>query len=164
MFLHLGPRATPYVGLAAATVVAFALLYFGAATLTVVVTRALVAVGAGAHIAPLAGKSQVRAEQRRSLVAIGVFGLFAVLTVAALRAGWVDVTWSGSAVRVVAEIALLFLFNEAEITGDPTFRSWTPLKFPMWVSVNRDVPRDLYWHAIVNEYAHTHLRRLAQAA
>jgi hypothetical protein len=50
----------------------------------------------------------------------------------------------------------------AGLTGDVTFRSWTPLKFPIWLKTLRDVPRDLYFHAAVNEYAHTHLLTLSQ--
>lgn len=45
----------------------------------------------------------------------------------------------------------------AGLSGDPTFRMWTPNKFPAWISVRRDVARELFWHACVSEYAHTHL-------
>jgi hypothetical protein len=45
----------------------------------------------------------------------------------------------------------------ANLTGDPVFRTWTPIKFPVWRSIRRDVPRDLFWHAVVNEYAYTRL-------
>jgi hypothetical protein len=45
----------------------------------------------------------------------------------------------------------------AQLTGDATFRTWTPVKFPAWISVRRDVARDLFWHAAVCEYAHTWL-------
>jgi hypothetical protein len=48
----------------------------------------------------------------------------------------------------------------ASLTGDDTFRTWTPNKFPMWISVRRDVPKELLWHAAVTEYAHTHLASL----
>ncbi len=48
----------------------------------------------------------------------------------------------------------------AGLTGDVVFRTWTPVKFPAWISVRRDVPRDLFFHACVCEYAHTHLERL----
>ena len=48
----------------------------------------------------------------------------------------------------------------AGLTGDTTFRSWTPNKFPAWISVRRDVPKELLWHAMVCEYAHTHLERI----
>jgi hypothetical protein len=51
----------------------------------------------------------------------------------------------------------------AGMTGDATFRTWTPNKFSMWVSVARDVPKELYLHASVCEYAHTYLRRLGGA-
>jgi hypothetical protein len=51
----------------------------------------------------------------------------------------------------------------AAITGDATFRTWTPVKFPSWISVRRDVARDLFFHACVCEYAHTHLERLRDA-
>jgi hypothetical protein len=47
------------------------------------------------------------------------------------------------------------------ITGDPTFLAWRARAGRGWVGIARDVPRELYWHALVNEYAHTHLRRLA---
>ena len=48
----------------------------------------------------------------------------------------------------------------ASLTGDTTFRTWTPVKFPAWISVRRDVARDLFFHAAVTEYAHTWLERL----
>jgi hypothetical protein len=48
----------------------------------------------------------------------------------------------------------------AGLTGDPVFRTWTPLKFPLWISVRRDVPKELFWHAVVCEYAHTRLEQL----
>ncbi len=51
----------------------------------------------------------------------------------------------------------------ANLTGDVVFRSWTPLRFSAWLNIARDVPRDLYWHAIVNELAHTRLCALRDA-
>lgn len=51
----------------------------------------------------------------------------------------------------------------ADVTGDPVFRTWTPLRFPAWLNIARDVPRDLYWHAIVNELAHTRLCAIRDA-
>jgi hypothetical protein len=48
----------------------------------------------------------------------------------------------------------------ASLTGDATFRTWTPVKFPAWISVRRDVARELFFHAVVTEYAHTWLERL----
>jgi hypothetical protein len=47
----------------------------------------------------------------------------------------------------------------AGLTGDPIFRTWTPIRVPAWI-VGRDVPRELFWHAAVCEYAHTRLERL----
>jgi len=52
----------------------------------------------------------------------------------------------------------------AGITGDPAFLSWTPLKFGAYVTTWRDVPRDLYWHAAVDELAHGRLKRLVLEA
>jgi hypothetical protein len=46
----------------------------------------------------------------------------------------------------------------ANLTGDPTFRTWTPVKFGNWLGHSGDVGRDLHWHILVNEYAHTRLR------
>lgn len=51
----------------------------------------------------------------------------------------------------------------ANLTGDVVFRSWTPLRFSAWLNIARDVPRDLYWHAIVNELAHTRLCAMRDA-
>ena len=52
----------------------------------------------------------------------------------------------------------------ANLTGDQVFRTWTPLKFSAYVTTWRDVPRDLFWHAAVNEFAHTRLRRIVDEA
>jgi len=49
----------------------------------------------------------------------------------------------------------------ADITGDSLFRAWGTQQSLGWLEINRDVPRALYMHAMVHEYAHTHLRRLA---
>ncbi|MCB9660879.1 MAG: hypothetical protein R3B40_19310 [Polyangiales bacterium] len=55
----------------------------------------------------------------------------------------------------------------ANLTGDDTFRSWTPVKFPTWLgSPTFDPARDLHWHMLVHEYAYHQLlrHRAAQAA
>jgi hypothetical protein len=52
-----------------------------------------------------------------------------------------------------------FMTMLANLTGDATYRTWTPTKFSTWISVARDVPKELYLHATLCEYAHTHLRR-----
>ena len=48
----------------------------------------------------------------------------------------------------------------AGLTGDPIFRTWTPVHVPAWIAGCRDVPRELFWHAAVCEYAHTRLEQL----
>jgi hypothetical protein len=52
----------------------------------------------------------------------------------------------------------------AELTGDDQFRHWTPVKFGNWAASNGDVARDLYWHFLINEYAHTRLCQLRDSA
>jgi hypothetical protein len=52
----------------------------------------------------------------------------------------------------------------ADITGDSLFRAWGTQQSLCWLEINRDVPRALYMHAVVHEYAHTHLCRLAERA
>ncbi len=53
------------------------------------------------------------------------------------------------------------LAHLADITGDGRFRAWVTPQSLGWLEINRDVPRVLYRHALVHEYAHTHLCRLA---
>ncbi len=50
----------------------------------------------------------------------------------------------------------------AGLTGDPVFRTWTPVPVPAWIAGCRDVPRELFWHAAVCEYAHTRLEQLCR--
>lgn len=45
----------------------------------------------------------------------------------------------------------------AELTGDDVFRSWKPAGYNPIVRTNRDVPRDLFAHAVIHEYAHARL-------
>ncbi len=52
----------------------------------------------------------------------------------------------------------------ADLTGDPVFRSWKPPGFNPLVRTNRDVPRDLFAHAVIHEYVHARLVRHAAAA
>ncbi|CAN5756658.1 hypothetical protein BH23ACT5_BH23ACT5_20880 [soil metagenome] len=52
----------------------------------------------------------------------------------------------------------------AELTGDELFRVWRPSGYVAIVRTNRDVPRDLFAHAIVHEYAHARLEWLADRA
>lgn len=55
------------------------------------------------------------------------------------------------------------LASIANLTGDPTFRTWTPVKFANWLGTSGDAGRDLHWHIMVNEYAHTRLQWMAAA-
>lgn len=44
-----------------------------------------------------------------------------------------------------------------ELTGDQAFRSWKPAGYIPMVKTNRDVPRDLFAHAVIHEYIHSRL-------
>jgi len=46
----------------------------------------------------------------------------------------------------------------AELTSDEVFRSWKPAGYIPIVRTNRDVPRDLFAHAVIHEYIHDRLR------
>jgi hypothetical protein len=48
----------------------------------------------------------------------------------------------------------------AELTGDLTFRTWRPEGFTVQPRTARDVPRAVYAHAVICEYAHARLREL----
>jgi hypothetical protein len=48
----------------------------------------------------------------------------------------------------------------AGLTGDPIFRTWTPIRVRPWIAGCRDVPRELFWHAAVCEYAHARLEQV----
>ncbi|SDD06567.1 DUF6999 family protein [Glycomyces harbinensis] len=52
----------------------------------------------------------------------------------------------------------------ADLTGDPTFLRWQNGDLSVRADSNTDVPRAVYRHAVVCEYAHAHLRRLAAEA
>ncbi|WP_100444767.1 DUF6999 family protein [Glycomyces xiaoerkulensis] len=50
----------------------------------------------------------------------------------------------------------------ADLTGDPTFLRWQTGDPAVRVDSNTDVPAAVYRHAVVCEYAHAHLARLAE--
>lgn len=52
----------------------------------------------------------------------------------------------------------------AEITGDPTFLRWQNGDLSIRADSNTDVPHAVYRHAVVCEYAHAHLVKLAARA
>jgi hypothetical protein len=54
------------------------------------------------------------------------------------------------------------LAHLADMTGDPAFRAWGAYRSLSWLAIDRDVPRELYLHAVVHEYAHTQLCRLSR--
>lgn len=56
------------------------------------------------------------------------------------------------------------LAHLADLTGDGRFLAWCAPQSLARPEIDRDVPRALYWHALVHEYAHTQLCRLAAAA
>lgn len=51
-----------------------------------------------------------------------------------------------------------------ELTGDDVFRAWKPAGYIPIVRTNRDVPRDLFAHAVIHEYIHARLLRTADVA
>ncbi len=52
----------------------------------------------------------------------------------------------------------------AELTGDEVFRHWKPAGYNPIIRTNRDVPRDLFAHAVIHEYVHSRLLHHARAA
>ena len=50
-----------------------------------------------------------------------------------------------------------------DLTGDPAFRSWTPKRFLVWPHITRNTPRELYQHAVVNEFAYGRLVMMHRA-
>ncbi|WP_434810754.1 DUF6999 family protein [Microbacterium sp. bgisy189] len=47
------------------------------------------------------------------------------------------------------------------LTGDDTFRHWKVGALSLWMDSNVDVPQMVYRHALVCEYAHAHLVKIA---
>ena len=54
-----------------------------------------------------------------------------------------------------------FLEILALVTGDDTFRHWKLAGMSLWMDSNVDVPHMVYRHALVCEYAHAQLVKLA---
>jgi hypothetical protein len=52
----------------------------------------------------------------------------------------------------------------SELTGDDLFRSWKPAGYNPIIRTNRDVPRDLFGHAVIHEYIHARLLEHARRA
>ena len=49
----------------------------------------------------------------------------------------------------------------ADLTGDATFLRWRPGSTSVRVDSSVDVPRAVYEHAVICEFAHAHLLRMA---
>lgn len=56
-----------------------------------------------------------------------------------------------------------FLEMLAVLCDDDTFRHWKTGELSLWMDSNVDVPRMVYRHALICEYAHAHLVKLAEA-
>lgn len=54
-----------------------------------------------------------------------------------------------------------FLEILAVLTGDDTFRHWKVGALSLWMDSNVDVPQMVYRHALVCEYAHAHVVKIA---
>lgn len=50
------------------------------------------------------------------------------------------------------------------LTGDVVFRTWRPVHPMVSLTIARDVPREVYWHAVIDEYAHGRLVQQAERA
>lgn len=57
-----------------------------------------------------------------------------------------------------------FLEILAVLCDDDTFRHWKNGELTVWMDSNVDVPRMVYRHALICEYAHAHLVKLAAGA
>lgn len=91
----------------------FALLYFGGALSTLALTRLLPHLGYGRVLDPRPlPRGQVRREVALSSASIAIFGIGLLVPWALLRLGWAQLAQDPSALRMAAEIAALFLWNE----------------------------------------------------
>lgn len=102
-------RGAPAWLVFALTSLAFAGLYFGAALAALGLRRVLP--GRTIDARPLK-PHQVRDEVLRSLASIGVFGLYGVVTVKLLAAGWLAFTWQAPWWVVALDLLALLLWNE----------------------------------------------------
>lgn len=92
----------------------FAVLYFATALAALWLTRvALPRIGFGRTLDPRElPADQYRREIAQACVSILIFGAGVVLPWSILKLGWASLTPDPSAVRVAAEVAALFLWNE----------------------------------------------------
>ncbi len=92
----------------------FAALYFATALVSTLLTRTLLprfGFGRPLDTRPLP-PGQVRREIAQACVSVVIFGAGLVVPWALLRAGWARLAQDPSALRIAAEIAVLFVWNE----------------------------------------------------
>lgn len=105
--------SSPAWQVAAAGTAYFALLYFAVALGGTLLVRALAQMGVGRVIdtRPLPA-GQVRREIRQACVSIAIFGIGLLLPWGLVRLGWAQLASDASALRIVAEVFALFVWNE----------------------------------------------------
>lgn len=94
--------------------VTFGLFYFGLAFLTLKVTRSwLPQAGIGRLIDSRPLKpGQMKREMKNSLVSIGIFALYGVLTIALERNGWLVIQWKFGVSDFIIDLLVIALWNE----------------------------------------------------
>ncbi|MEM7255636.1 MAG: sterol desaturase family protein [Pseudomonadota bacterium] len=113
-WLHRLMDGSSLVLIGASIGLAFTGIYLSYAGLSLLMTRRVLphfGIGALIESRPLA-PHQIRHEIARSLVSIGVFAIYGVVTVWAERWGGVTIDWSPSWTTIVVNLALLTLWNE----------------------------------------------------
>ncbi len=94
--------------------VSFLVLYLGFAGIGHFLTlRLLPALGIGAVLDTRAQlPHQRKREIAASMLSVGIFGLYGVLTVVAMKAGWVHIQTKATVAKILADCVLIFFWNE----------------------------------------------------
>lgn len=124
-------------------------------------------------LAALGGRRLPRPEDRAEPMDFSMLGVDPIVPSPTRRLLWLDLetgmcfmnimfcllTTSDEYRRAVHSLQLdeSVLGCLAELTGDEVFRSWKPAGYNPIVRTNRDVPRDLFAHAVIHEYIHSRL-------
>lgn len=104
---------SPAWQVAAAGTAWFALLYFSVAFAGTLLVRLLPRLGFGRVIDPRPlPAGQIRREVLQALVSILIFGVGLIVPWWLLRTGWAQLASDPSAFRVIAEVVVLFFWNE----------------------------------------------------
>ena len=99
--------------IAAAGIAYFALLYFAVALLGILLVRVLPRFGFGRVIDPRPlPAGQLRREILDACVSIVIFGAGLIVPWWLLRSGWAQLTSDPSTLRIIAEVFVLFFWNE----------------------------------------------------